>query len=199
MPKGFTEREKARIRAGLLEKGQALFSAYGLRRTNVEDLTRAVGISKGAFYLFYGSKEELFFELVKQFEHEFRAALADERPAPGVPAREQVKALIRRALTTWRAHPLLRGFDRAAYEHLLRKLPEGRMQAEILDDDRFAAELIAQWGRDGIAIDGDPKLVAGLLRALFFVVLHQADFNQEIYPQMFDVLLDLVTSRIVPD
>lgn len=199
MPKGFTERERARIRAGLLEKGQALFSAYGLRRTNVEDLTRAVGISKGAFYLFYASKEELFFELVKQFEQEFRAELAGAPRQPGASARAHVKALLLRALTAWREHPLLRGFDRAAYEHLLRKLPEERMQAEILDDDRFAAELIAQWGREGVAIEGDPKLVAGLIRALFFVALHQPDFNQEIYPQMFDVLLDLVTSRIVPD
>lgn len=197
MPKGFTEREKARIRAALLEKGQALFSAYGLRKTNVEDLTRAAGISKGAFYLFYGSKEELFFEIIKQFEQGFRSALFGEGWQADVPAREQVKALLLRALTAWRTHPLLRGFDRETYEYLLRKLPEERVQAEILDDESFTAELIAQWEREGIRIDGDPKLVAALMRALFFVALHEADFNQDVYPRMFDLLLDLVVSHLV--
>ena len=198
MPKGFTEREKEHIRAGLLEKGQVLFSTHGLRKTNVEDLTRAVGISKGAFYLFYDSKEELFFDIVKQFEQEFRGAIFGERRRPGEPARQHVKALLLRALTAWKSHPLLRSFGNEEYEYLLRKLPQERMQAEILDDDAFTAELIAQWEREGIAIDCDPRLVAGLIRALFFVGLHQDDFNQDVYPRMFDLLLDLVVGYLVP-
>jgi hypothetical protein len=48
-----------------------------------------------------------------------------------------------------------------------------------------------------IPIDCDPKIAAGLMRALFFVSLHQADFNQDVYPQMFDLLLDLVASHLV--
>jgi AcrR family transcriptional regulator len=197
MPKGFSEREKERIRAGLLAQGQALFAAHGLRKTNVEDLTKAVGISKGAFYLFYDSKEALFFAIIKQFEQEFRATLISHPWQPGVSAHQHVKALLAHAFTAWKTHPLLHSFGREDYAHLLRKLPEERMQAETLDDDRFIAELIAQWERAGIAITGDPKLVAGLLRALFFVSLHQPEFNQEVYPQMFDLLLDLVVNQFV--
>jgi len=197
MPKGFSEREKERIRAGLLAQGQALFSAHGLRKTNVEDLTKAVGISKGAFYLFYDSKEALFFDIIKQFEQEFRATLFREVWQPGVSARQHVKTLFMRALTVWKTHPLLRSFGQEDYAYLLRKLPQERMQAEILDDDRFTAELIAQWERAGIVIAGDPKVVAGLMRALFFVSLHQPEFNQDVYPQMFDLLLDLVVSHLV--
>ena len=166
MPRGFTEREKEHIRAGLLEKGQALFSAHGLRKTNVEDLTRAVGISKGAFYLFYDSKEELFFDIIKQFEQEFRGAIFGERRRPGEPARQRVKALLLRALTAWKSHPLLRSFGGEEYEYLLRKLPQERMQAEILDDDAFTAELIAQWEREGIAIDCEAPAVARCIDAV---------------------------------
>jgi AcrR family transcriptional regulator len=197
MPKGFSEREKARIRAELLAQGQALFGAHGLRKTNVEDLTKAVGISKGAFYLFYDSKEALFFEIIKQFEQEFRITLFRDAWPPGISARQHVKALLARALTAWKTHPLLRSFGQEDYAYLLRKLPEERMQAEILDDDRFIAELIVQWERAGIVIAGDPQVVAGLVRAMFFVSLHQPDFNQDVYPQMFDLLLDLVVSHFV--
>lgn len=197
MPKGFSEREKERIRAGLLTQGQALFGAHGLRKTNVEDLTKAIGISKGAFYLFYDSKEALFFEIIKQFEQEFRVTILHDAWQPGMSARQHVKMVFTRALTSWKTHPLLRSFGQEDYAYLLRKLPEERMQAEILDDDRFASELIAQWQRAGIVITGDPKVVAGLLRAMFFVSLHQPEFNQDVYPQMFDLLLDLVVSHFV--
>ncbi len=68
MPKGFTEYEKELIRKRLLEQGQRLFSAYGLKKTNIEEIAKAAGISKGAFYNFYESKEALFMEVIEQAE-----------------------------------------------------------------------------------------------------------------------------------
>ena len=53
MPKGFTEHEKELIGQRLLEQGYRLFSAYGLKKTNIEEIARAAGISKGAYYNFY--------------------------------------------------------------------------------------------------------------------------------------------------
>ncbi|MBN2550474.1 MAG: helix-turn-helix transcriptional regulator, partial [Anaerolineales bacterium] len=60
MPKGFSDQEKEIIRARLLEQGQRLFSAHGLKKTNIDELAAAAGISKGAFYLFFASKEACF-------------------------------------------------------------------------------------------------------------------------------------------
>src|SRR5690606_22507054 len=65
VPKKFSEQEKERIRAKLLEAGLSLFGRLGLQKTSVEQLTRAAGISQGAFYLFYASKEELMFEIME--------------------------------------------------------------------------------------------------------------------------------------
>ena len=67
MPKAFTEQEKELIRKRLLEQGYKQFSAYGLRKTNIEEVASACGISKGAFYLFYPSKEALFMDVVERF------------------------------------------------------------------------------------------------------------------------------------
>src|SRR5437762_14151525 len=64
MPKGFSEREREIIREKLLAKGKEYFGAHGVKKTNVEDLARAAGISKGAFYAFYDSKEELYFDIL---------------------------------------------------------------------------------------------------------------------------------------
>jgi 2-polyprenyl-6-methoxyphenol hydroxylase-like FAD-dependent oxidoreductase len=97
MPKGFSERKKTLIRAQLLAKGRELFATQGIKKANVEDLTKAANISKGAFYLFFNSKEELFFELLGQFEDEYHADLIAAAGRPGASPRQQVKDVLTQA------------------------------------------------------------------------------------------------------
>src|SRR5690242_3614343 len=51
-------------RARLLDAARAVFSERGLDRSKVEDITTRAQLSKGAFYLHFGSKEEAFRELL---------------------------------------------------------------------------------------------------------------------------------------
>jgi AcrR family transcriptional regulator len=57
----------------LIDAARAEFARRGLRGARVEDITAACGLSKGAFYLHYPSKESLFGELVAAFQ----AAMSD--------------------------------------------------------------------------------------------------------------------------
>ena len=50
------------------------FARRGVRGARIEDITAACGLSKGAFYLHYKSKEALFGELVHAFLHEMSCA-----------------------------------------------------------------------------------------------------------------------------
>src|SRR5262245_6376057 len=118
MPKGFSERERTIIRAKLREKGGELFGVYGVRKTNVEELARAAGISKGAFYLFYESKEELFFELLEQFEAEYQAAMLEQIAESEAPARERMKALLLKALAVRHENALFARLSQEDFEHL---------------------------------------------------------------------------------
>jgi AcrR family transcriptional regulator len=51
----------------LLDAARAEFSAHGLERARVEDISRRAGASKGAFYLHFQSKEEAFEEILQRF------------------------------------------------------------------------------------------------------------------------------------
>ena len=51
----------------LLSAARAEFARRGLRGARIEDITAACGLSKGAFYLHFESKEALFGELVRAF------------------------------------------------------------------------------------------------------------------------------------
>lgn len=70
MARGFTEREKENIRKSLQEACKRHWTQYGYKKTNVDELCREAGISKGAFYLFFESKEALFCEVLCTVQEE---------------------------------------------------------------------------------------------------------------------------------
>jgi len=54
-------------RADLLEAGRELFLAHGVAATSLDDITRRAGVSKGLFYLYFRSKDDLLDALHVQF------------------------------------------------------------------------------------------------------------------------------------
>jgi len=196
MPRAFSEGERAAIRERLLERGRELLGSYGLRRSNVEDFTAGAGISKGAFYLFFDSKEELFFEVLRRFEAEYQAELLLALGPADLPPRERLGAFIERAMATWRSSPLFTRFGREEYELLARRLPPERLAEGFQDDVAFAGRLIAAWAADGLAVRADAALLAGLMRSLFYVSLHADEFDPAIYPATIERLIGAVAADL---
>jgi AcrR family transcriptional regulator len=65
-------------RASLVSAARAEFVKQGLRGARIEDITAACGLSKGAFYLHFASKEALFSEVIGQVQ-QMLDGLASER------------------------------------------------------------------------------------------------------------------------
>jgi len=62
----------------ILEKSIKLFLQKGYHGTTIKDITDAVGITKGAFYWYYKSKEELLETLIDYFESAFTDTIIRE-------------------------------------------------------------------------------------------------------------------------
>src|SRR5258708_37374351 len=131
MPKAFTEQEKDLIHKRLLEHGYKQFSAHGLRKTNLEELAQAAGISKGAFYLFYVSKEALFMDIVEQVEQRFRQELVAAVELPGPSSRSRLFAVLQKAFRLVRTIPLLPFLTGHDYDLLFRRMPPERLQEHL--------------------------------------------------------------------
>ena len=196
MPKAFSEHEKEAIRSLLREKGKTLFEKHGLKKTSVEELAQAVGISKGAFYLFYESKEDLFMEILEELETDFRTRIFDVSMRPKRNARRRLAKLFKDALLTWDEYPLLKNFGMAEYEYLARKLPPPRVQAHANRDDKFVDEFIERIKREGIAINASPSVISNLMKSLFFVSLHRDDLGTQAYVEAMEILADLIACLI---
>ena len=65
MPTAFTDEELEHIRSALIQAGIRLSKELGLRKMSVEKLPAAVGIAKGSFYMFFGSKEDFILEVAE--------------------------------------------------------------------------------------------------------------------------------------
>ncbi|MDQ2903240.1 MAG: TetR/AcrR family transcriptional regulator [Chloroflexota bacterium] len=195
MPKAFTEQEKELIRKRLLEQGYKHFSAYGLRKTNIEELAEAAGISKGAFYLFYASKEALFMDVSEQVEQRFRQEIFAMVDVPGPSPRARLFALLQKAFRLVKTLPLLQFLRSGDYELLFRRVPPEIFQEHLANDRVFVNELIARCQNAGIPIRVQPEEIIRLLYPLVLTILHEDEYTGA-FPvgSSVDVFLELVAA-----
>lgn len=66
MPKVFPEyREEAKNR--IIKESVKFFSEKGYHKTKMSEIAESLGVSKGAIYQYFGSKEELFLEVIRDY------------------------------------------------------------------------------------------------------------------------------------
>lgn len=196
MPRAFTDPERDAIRERLLTAGRDLFARRGIRATTVEALARTAGISKGAFYLFYPSKEALFFALMEEIEVEIQGRLeaqVDEAP------REAVRLLLRSSLTAQADHPLLQLAMSDEAVSVMRSMSPEVQEAFLDRDVDLTARIAARLAEAGLQLTVDPPVLAGLLRALVFVGMHRDDVGAELMPAVQDVLVEGLARALVED
>ncbi len=194
MPKAFTEHEKDLIGKRLLEQGYKQFSAYGLRKTNVEELAKAAGISKGAFYLFYASKEALFMDVIEQAEKHFRQEILAAVDLPGPSPRARLFAVLKKAYSLVKSLPLLQFLTGGDYDLLFRRIPAEKFQEHLASDRVFFEELLIRCQNAGIPIQARPEEIIGLLYPLVLTILHKDDFVANTFSGGIDLLLELVAA-----
>lgn len=197
MPKAFTEQEKEIIRAQMKEKGKKLFENHGLKKTSVDELTEAAGISKGAFYLFFESKEELFMEILEDLEKEIQTSILNFAIHPNAEARQNISSLLKSFLLKWDAYPLLKNFSKSDFDYLVRKIPAERALQHANSDEEFTNQLIKKIKREGIPVKASPRIIGNLMKSLFFLSLHREDMGNDAYEESMNVLIDLVSRYLV--
>ena len=71
IPRERIDENQLRIEAAALK----LFTTQGFHGTNIRDIAEKAGVSQGAIYLYYPSKEKIFAGLVKSYRHSMRMFL----------------------------------------------------------------------------------------------------------------------------
>ena len=138
----FTDNQNETIRRDLIREARRCGVSIGMRKTSVEQLADAVGISKGSFYKFFPSKELLFFAVLEDIHTEcFAAAQASlQETAELPPANRAAEAIL--AACGWLSETQALVFVENDAEFLLRRLPDEVKTAHYHDDETHIRALL---------------------------------------------------------
>lgn len=199
----FTESDRDRIRAELVEAGRELFARFGFERTRIKDVTEVVGIGTSTFYQFFDSKEALYV-VVLSAEQEAVEAIIEAAVEDAETPKDEVRLLLQTMFTEVRSNPLI---ARLIVEGELRKVQEQLSEAErrsiSTPSSGDAITLAERWAQmDEFRYD-DPELIRGLFRSLVFVTRSQEALlgavHVEAYEQVEERLIETVTDGLFID
>jgi len=198
MPRGFTDQEKKNIHDRLIKSGRESFGRYGIKKTSVEDLARNAGISKGAFYQFFPSKEDLYFAVIRHYETGQHQAMYELITTESDNDRELLKTIMKGILKQVETDPFIRRLlAKEEFEYLWQKFTPGQLEDAMEADVDFATQLVEVWRKKGKLKVDNPQLISGVFRAIFFLFLHKEDIGEETFPDVVDLLLDASISRLI--
>ncbi|WP_071123848.1 TetR/AcrR family transcriptional regulator [Leptotrichia massiliensis] len=66
---------RSQKRKKIVDKAWELFAKNGYKETKVEDITKDLGISKGSFYTYFATKDELLYEVLGKIKKEINRNL----------------------------------------------------------------------------------------------------------------------------
>ncbi len=146
---------KEETRARLLEAAQKVFALYGFDAASVSLIAAETGISKGALYVHFDSKEALFREILLGYVQRRSAATAAQI-GPDTPLREAIVQIIEGA---WTIH-------------------QDGTSCTLLSTEFFALAGRSEWGREAMAsiFDHCSHALVGFL--------DQAKMRGEVRPQL---------------
>ena len=189
MARSFSEREKENIRKSLIDICKQSWTQNGYKKTSVDEMCKQVGISKGAFYLFFESKEALFCEVLCSVQREIcemaEAAMEEEKGKSGV-----VKAL-KLIYRAYDKNSFLYGSDTADYTILMNKVSEE--QAKEMEQ---AGELSRQLFLCHPALKF--RVNANMAISVIYSLIMNIK-NKDILPQNHLEVFDFMADKLIDD
>lgn len=167
MPK-VTEAYKEERRAAILEGALHCFAEKGYAATTIDDIVRYLGISKGAIYNYFTSKEEMYSQIMESRMKRLVGSLGETQEKE-----TSASAKLRRLIGQFMAQQIddlrrLLGFH---LEYSLHASRQDELKASIEKHDNsaltFMTDLIAEGKRKGeFRADVDERLAASMFWAL---------------------------------
>ncbi len=104
-------RKGERTRARLLAAAKQVFEDDGFLEARVSDIAERAGLSHGAFYHYFDSKEQVFREVAEQLDDQLSEPLESVILAPGsdVTPRQRILTAVRRHLESYREEARIMG------------------------------------------------------------------------------------------
>lgn len=193
MASAFTEQEKIVIRSALKDAARKCAAAIGMKKTTVDQLAESAGISKGAFYKFYETKEHLFFEILEDWHTEvYDAAWKMWQARPELSDSQRAAEVLLEAFRVTECNSMMEFFENDL-SYLLRKIPMEDLEKHYHSDDVHIMELIE---RAGVRLKQPPEVFSASVRGLMLTLSHRKQIGEQ-YPQVLRILVQGVCNQLI--
>lgn len=199
MPKAWSDDEKKIVRQSLIESSRKLFEKHGLQKTTVDEIVRAAHISKGAFYLFYESKEELYFDILEMTERDFKKVAFGKLETPGLSRRETFKAFLKESIAFLTTMPIYKQISSGDLQYLMRKLPKKALDKHMRSDLEYFSQYLQPWIDKGWMRKVDPDALNGLFLSVVYFVVHRKDIGASSFDATEEILVDMIAEYLIPE
>lgn len=194
MPKTFSEYERNKINLKLLAEAEACLIEYGVRRTTVDEIVKRVNIPKGTFYLFYESKELLFFEVFMQYHDRVQAELLAKIQALKDDASAyEVADVIFDLYKDIENSFIYKIVVNDEFDLLMRKLPPEIAQKHSEKDDLSLVRFISML--PNIKAENIDEYSAAF-RAVFLTMLHKREIGDAVFDKSMRLLINGIMLQV---
>lgn len=198
MPKGFTLKQREKINQTLLNVGRDMFGQFGLKKTSIADITKATGISQGAFYQFYPSKEMLYYAVLKEEEVNIKKQLMNEVLFIEGELKENLKKLMLWTLEIADTNPFIKQMMELKDVHdLMASVPEETSQEHQVEDEDFFMSLLNLWQADSSDLSISPEVLVGIFGLLFTLPLNKKLIGETKYDETKHFLVRALVDSII--
>jgi AcrR family transcriptional regulator len=193
MPVIFDEEKRERIRETLLENGFKLIRKFGMKKTSVEEISKASGIAKGTFYNFFKSKEDFVAEIIVFKRNKFKRKFSDLVNAKGNLSRPEVQYLLEEVVNS----------DESLYPYLTEEdiaIISTRVPGFIPKEEnvRETTNLLLSYIPDK-SPDCDWRVVANYLKIIALTEINKNMLIMDAVPETLNGLISITLNEIFKD
>lgn len=193
MAVGFTSRERENITKALLEAAGRHAAMEGMKKTSVDELCAEAGISKGAFYSFFPSKEHLFLTVMERWQEEIsRHAEAALRQAGELDGPGRAALMMKTACRAMRQKSMER-FLQEDMPLILRKLPQEDLRNHTLTEEAFVHNILQ---KTGVRLSIAENVAYAMICLLFHTLLCEEHIGPD-FEEALERLIDCACQQIV--
>ncbi|MBL1229285.1 TetR/AcrR family transcriptional regulator [Enterococcus sp. BWB1-3] len=189
--KGFSEEKRVELRSTLCMECEKSWGINGYKKTNIAELTSKASISTGAFYLLYGTKEDLFVDTLKRVQDRLKTNWRNILYA--VPSKEGFIKAMKFLFKEYKNSPFLYDFSNPDFIAFISKLPPDLIAELETDNWKFFEEAL---DIANLKLKVSEKKAFEIINTLLSIIIIR-DRVTEDFESIFEFILNATIDNVI--
>ncbi|UWG47834.1 Transcriptional regulator, TetR/AcrR family [Halanaeroarchaeum sp. HSR-CO] len=192
----FSESERERIEAKLLDAGRERFAKYGYRKTTIGELTDDARTARRTFYRFFDSKAARYVAVVEREAERILGPLITGTLADHDDPQIGVEHFLQELLAVIETNDHLQSMIVAdEYDAIRSQVSPDNVEVRRNESLQALIPHIRRWQDEGEMVNRDPSVIAGVIRSVAFLPVQRVEIGEQ-YEDVRTLLIQSIASGL---